>query len=405
MHKAKTFQRVLFFFMVFVYVLLDSRYNLPGNTILRWVLPILMLLESCLNRQRLDIPELFFYVGTVALFLFSCFFSLETTYSLSRLISFVLITLTCYNYFLSLKDREEMFVAIKLMGIIFLIYEILNFIFIGSSMGGRSRGITGNPNSLGVWSNIAFLFAIYFFLNVKTKRSKCFMVILMVISVLTAIASGSRTYTIAILLNIFFATQLLLTRKTRVWFWLIAILSILIGFSAFKGILMNIQGINRLLTEGRDRGDIWDAGLKLVREKPLLGWGYGISQQLNTQEYLGYIDGYTSYGMAFHNSFLTVLIETGLVGLFFIVMLIGSITIKGAKVAVLEKNKKLAVVIMMVITMLLCFYGGSAMTSVGSTEGFFFWCTLCWLLVYTKKQEKEMKSAQSELLLNQRNKA
>ena len=42
----------------------------------------------------------------------------------------------------------------------------------------------------------------------------------------------------------------------------------------------------------------------------------------------------------------------------------------------------MAVVLMIMITMVLSFWGCSAMTSVGSTEGFYFWGVFMWLLVY-----------------------
>ena len=386
MQRVNKMYHTLFAIMTVIFVSLDSKYSIPGDTILRWILPALMLGAILLQNNTLMLPKLPLYIPMLVLFFATTFRSMDIVYSISRFISLFLMTLTFYNYFKALKNVEEMFVSLKIMGVVLLIYELLNIIFLDWAGGeDRAQGITGNPNSLGVFSNVAFLFALLFFLFSDKNWKKWLCILFMLMSTITAIASGSRTYTVSILINIFFATQLILKKKTRVYFWLIFIAIIILGFSFFQDLLLRLPGINRLIEVGADRGLIWTAGLKLVRQKPIFGWGYGISAKLNTKQYLGYIKDYGDYGLAFHNSYLTILIETGIVGLMLILFMVGAIFIQGIIFAKKSKDKRIKIIVMLVFIMLLCFYGCSAMNSVGSTEGFVFWASIIWLQVFMNK--------------------
>ena len=142
-----------------------------------------------------------------------------------------------------------------------------------------------------------------------------------------------------------------------------------------------LPGFQRLIEEGGSRGAIWEAGISLWRQKPILGWGYGVNQELNSIKYLGYIPGYGDYGFAFHNSYLSVLIEAGIIGLGIVLLHYIIIILGGMKQYRKTKDITLFIMIWLCINMLLCFVGGSAMTSLGSTEGFVFWGILMWIYV------------------------
>ncbi len=392
---------VLFAITTIIFVSLDSKYSIPGDTILRWVLPALIVGLILIQHQTLMIPPLPFYIPTVLIFVGTSFISMDIVYSISRAISFILMTFLFYNYFYILKETEEIFTPLKIMGVLFLIYELLNFIFLDWSGGSdRAQGITGNPNSLGIFSNVAFLFALLMYLLATKKAYKAICLLFMVMCTITAIASGSRTYTVSILINLVFMTQLIFSKKTRLYFWLFFIALVVLGFSLFKDFLLGISGINRLITVGADRGLIWVAAFKLIKQNPIIGWGYGISAKLNTKQYLGYIQDYRDYGLAFHNSYLTIAIETGIVGLLFVLLMVGMIFLHGIKYVTKLKDVRIKVIVMMIFIMLLCFYGCSAMNSVGSTEGFVYWSILSWLQVFMQKREN--KSQYKNSLLKER---
>jgi O-antigen ligase len=69
------------------------------------------------------------------------------------------------------------------------------------------------------------------------------------------------------------------------------------------------------LSQGSDilsgRSELWGLGLRLFWEKPILGYGIGSSQELVRGYLWIFVE---SQGLHFHNSYLTVLVETGCVG-------------------------------------------------------------------------------------------
>ena len=375
--------KILYLSTVLVFVSLDSVYNIPFSTILRWVLPLGLLLLSYEHIGLGKYPNGELWMIIPFIFGITCFFSINISYSIQRLISYLLITAMFFAYYSYSIQVGGFRNIIYYLGIFFIIYEILNTTYLGASAS-RPSGITGNPNSLGLWSNIAFLFALYYYGQVRRNFQKYFWVIIMLMSVYTAISAGSRTYTICIIINIIVAFLCIFENKYGlIWcLGLIGFIIILFDFNNIKLWFNSIPGIQRLFAEGTTRGAIWEAGLSLFKKKPILGWGYGTNQQLNTIEYLGYIEGYGDYGFAFHNSYLTVMIETGIIGLIVTIIHFGKIIIKGMKAYMYTKDKTLKFVLLLISNMLLCFYGGSSMTSVGSTEGFFFWGLLMWVYVY-----------------------
>lgn len=367
---------------VALYISLDSRFNIPGVTILRWVMPAGLLFFSISTRKgKMVLPQNSLYYVVVLLFCFASLYSISRIYSVMRVISFALITLAFYNYFSLCKDREELLVELKIFSICFIAYGILNAVFLGDTSH-RAYGITGNPNSLGIWSNISFLSALAFFVSTQKKWIKISMLLVMGTAMMTAVLSGSRTYTVTIVMNLFVAVLLFQKEMPPIWKILGAIV-ILLCIPSAMNLISKLPGIQRLQEDGLTRGELWEEGIELWKQKPVLGWGYGVSTILNTPEYIkGLSELY--YGLSFHNSYLVVLMETGIIGVLFVVLLIGQQIMHLVKTFLKERDRRLAVVVMIMITMVLCFWGCAAMTSVGSTEGFYFWGVFMWLLVYQK---------------------
>lgn len=373
--------RYLYLSMIFIYISLDSRYSVPLSEIWRWSLPIIFIVIMIIKNGSVNYPSGALWPLLIIIFFLSSLYSINILYSIERAISFLLIILMFYLYFTFLSHDYELENAIWYLGILFIGYEILNILFISSSTG-RATGITGNSNSLGLWSNIAFVFAFYYIKDTKSKWKKIFLALVMVGSVYAAIVAGSRTYTICLLLN--FAIVYFNIFKGNVKYMVLTI-TVFLGIFFWNQILSFINelpGIQRFYELGTSREDIWAAGLSLFRRRPLVGWGYGVNQQLNTIKYLGYIKGYGDYGFAFHNSYLSVLIETGIVGLSIVVIHFIIVLYNGVKALWKTPNGTLKCVLLIIVNMLICFYGGSSMTSVGSTEGFFFWGLLMWVYVY-----------------------
>lgn len=380
---TKSLLRIWLLITTVVFISLDSRFRIPGATVLRWVMPAGLLIFSIIMRKgKMALPENAFYYAVVLLFCMASLYSISKIYSLMRMVSFVLITMAFYNYFTLCQDREEMFEELKRFGICFIIYGILNAVFLGDTSR-RAMGITGNANSLGIWSNIAFLSAEAFFVSADKKSVKVCMLLVMGAATMTAVLSGSRTYTVTIVLNIV-ATVLLIRKEMPPVWKVIGVVAIIFCIPFAMDLLSKLPGIQRLRDDGLSRGELWEEGVKLWRQKPLTGWGYGVSTMLNTSQYIQNTETMI-HGLSFHNSYLVVLIETGVVGVVLVLTFILTEFGKLVKTYLQSHDRNIAVVLMIMVTMLFCFWGCAAMTSVGSTEGFYFWGIFMWLLVYKNK--------------------
>lgn len=385
---TKSLLRIWLLITVAVFISLDSRFQIPGATILRWIMPAGLLFFSILLRKnKMILPNNILYYVVAALFCIASLYSISRMYSIMRAVSYILITIAFYNYFSLCKDREELLEELKVFGICFIIYGILNAVFLGDTSR-RAFGITGNPNSLGIWSNISFLSALVFYISTQKKWVKIGMLLVMAAATMTAVLSGSRTYTITIVMNIF-ASVLLFQKEMPAMWKILGVIFILVCIPYAMDILSRLPGIQRLQEKGFGRGELWEEGIKLWKQKPIFGWGYGISAKLNTPEYIKNTEALI-YGLSFHNSYLVVLIETGIVGVLFVVLLIGTQIWGLIKSFLQSKDCRLAVVVMIMVTMVLCFWGCAAMTSVGSTEGFYFWGVFIWLMVYKGMPEEKI---------------
>jgi len=69
-------------------------------------------------------------------------------------------------------------------------------------------------------------------------------------------------------------------------------------------------------TTAKDRGVIWDAGLQMIRSKPLFGWGYG-NYSLYAGQFQRRVRNYVAANPhGSHNAYLTIAAELGLPALF-----------------------------------------------------------------------------------------
>ena len=380
----------LYLFTFFIFLTLDSKFNIPGNTILRWILPFVIIVNVFIIQNTLYFPKNYHILILCLLLIFSSIYSIDAITTILRFSSFLLIILMYYNYFILLKKNKFLCLVLYKIGFFFIAYEILNFIFLGS--GQRLSGITGNPNSLGLWSNIAFVFAFFYYIKEKDKFRKIFFGLIMVISFYTALSSGSRTYFICMCINMAIAFYIIFSKKQKICILSFSIIFILLFYkNIYKSILI-IPAVHRLMIEGTTRSSIWLEGLNLLHQKPFFGWGYGISQKLNSIQYIGIISGYNDYGFAWHNSYLSILIELGYIGIIPIMLTILNAIYKCLKFVNSQVEVKL--VLLLIINMLICFYGGSSMMSTGSTEGFFFWGLIIWIYVYNSnlKLEREINN-------------
>ena len=143
-----------YLFAIFVSLMLDSRFSLPFNTLLRWAAPALLWFLVVIQSRRLPLVKnglfwiMLFWLGL------SCLTGANIPYSIERYISLLLICTTFYTYYSYLADHNKLFDAIALLGFFYVLYGVLNFFFIQWGSSQRPTGLTGNANSLGGFGNV-----------------------------------------------------------------------------------------------------------------------------------------------------------------------------------------------------------------------------------------------------------
>ena len=199
---------ILVFLMVCVYFTLNAKYiTFSGLTIVRWLLPISLVLVTILfSGGTIVRPPILVCFFLIAVFP-SIWLSIDISTSILKMAAFLIILYGNYIFFMGSKGTEEMEKYFYIFSVIVTFFQLLNLFYIGMGIGydgGRATGITTNANTLGIYSNIAFWASVYLTGKARRMISKIFFLMLVLSSIYTAIASGSRSALIVIGLNIIF---------------------------------------------------------------------------------------------------------------------------------------------------------------------------------------------------------
>ena len=386
--RLKKIYILVVFLMIWVYFSLNSKYfNLPSSHLLRWFFPaVLMFFSAWETDWKIPVPPVILIFFSIAV-LPSIFLSNYRALALTKYLSWIFILYGSYMFFFSLKDREYLKRYFKILAIILIIYQILNFSFVAAGINydtGRALGITTNSNTLGVYATLAYWAVFYMMKEAKRKLTKGIWCLVLVTAILTSVASGSRTAFVVLILNIL----LTIIWKFRKSPFLIVYIGICVGGAYFvlsgRMVSLNIIALDRLLEEGgTSRDQLWDAAISVWEQHQMFGVGYTVSNMYNPVE----------PKMAFHNSYISILVECGLWG----AIILGSgvlgwfkMIIRGIRLGRHENvNIELVVALLMAFNLMVAAWSESFMFAVGSTEGFTFWFLVAWITAYIKLKNKE----------------
>lgn len=328
--------------MGFILVILmsDSRQTAFSNaTSLKIIYVVTMIIFMLLDKKKFK-PYSTFYKPFLLFSVFSFFLvfrSPEIFNSIQKTISYAFIFFIIPNYFKVCYDDEgDFFIKdlfyfmsfIILIGIILIPFINKNILYIE----GRFNGLLGNPNGLGLYSSIFFiLFSIYnnLFPGNFSKKEKSLIYLLIVISILL---SGSRNSIITII--IFSISALIFRYSTLLGFTLIILIIVSNDLiSNFIYSLIETLGLTeyfRLDEAEKVSGRViaWEFAWQNIQDNYFFGKGFDYTNYL-------YIKFYEVLSMKghlgnAHNSYLTIWLDTGLIGL---LLLLRALIISYAKVA------------------------------------------------------------------------
>lgn len=235
----------------------------------------------------------------------------------------------------------------------------------------RFGGIIVHPTTMGTISCIIIILTIA---KMKENKEKYLNLCIIYSSILSAILTNSRI-TLVILLLVLFMGVIYISNGLKKYLVLVFLLISMIFIGVyinnnsewFLNFITRNAGLSNL-TDLSGRRDLWNLTDDLVREKPILGYGFGSSSMLIDNYYMGTNESAGS----FENAYITCIIENGIIGITLLGLSIIYLTINIYKI----KNKNVRFqYIMIVISILL--EGVSQPSFAGTSRIQFYIFSLC----------------------------
>lgn len=289
------------------------------------VIALFALLISNLDKIRIHK----FYKPFIPFFLFSIYcllFSPIIVESIQKTLSYFLLLLiipSLINYLiyqnkdLFLKNFILLGSLILVTGIVFKYFNPSMVIFLEN----RFNGIFGNPNGLGMFSFLFFsIFSIisYYYPYLFKNWEKYFVYTVIILSLIWSGSRGGIFSTLVFILGSF------IFKKSS----FLGLIVFLLIFIAYQFIIANLESIVTFLNlqiyfrldtliSGSGRDIAFDFAFKNIQDNFWVGKGFGYGEHL-MQENQEYFQSLGHIGNA-HNSFLTIWLDSGLIGLIFFV--------------------------------------------------------------------------------------
>jgi len=308
------------------------------------------------NKVRYENGKLRDYVILISFFLFfvllmigefikpvSTGFTYPFTYF--QIAILLVLSIRLFNNPQKIERVMFLFVAANLLAII---VSLQDFEFY-SNWGyiNRLSGSQGNANEFALYLSVSVVILIYWAVRTKKRSYRFLAVILIIISLIPIILSGSRG-AILFLIPVFFLQVYRISNHK-----LISLVLLLIVGLALFGILQTyfpidylnrVYGIPKNIIELSDtigfRYEIWKYGLGLWSQKPVFGFGSGMFQHYSI--YSPVLHGIKR--VPAHSIYVTLLVENGILGLSLFLLIVGK-TITNFERAILRNKsvKQLAI--------------------------------------------------------------
>lgn len=409
-HKFKL-MLILLFTIFFISMFNDAVIKTDIFYNLKWlVLSIFVLFEFIIINKlnikfgRLDYRFLIILYTIYAFF--TSFFSINLKTSIFKSISFVLLIFFAFIIFPELtsedKKRHE---VIKIIRNIMLAIILLNIVILVISPSWayktfihRFQGVFSNPNSLGMFLMISLPIFTYFFLTSNTKFEKGINFTFILLIIILAIFTFSRAAWLGML--VFIMCILYYIKKILFKFTFISsiILLIMLFSSPF---MMELLRLSEDPFTYRDR--IWQIGLENFSDSKIIGKGFGTTQQIMSNKFVLKRFDVSEYhlGKHFHNIYVEILCETGLIGLLLFALFLISISYKFIKKIKNTQNKeKIFAISIYALFIGVIFHGffESMLFSSGNVSNIILWSLIGLALQKSNQNTQSFKNIETELL-------
>jgi O-antigen ligase len=280
-----------------------------------------MLLEGRFRKPHLfhALVLLFFLWNFITIF-----WSLDIESTMQRIKTYSQVFLLLLLYWEVFQKPEHLKAGLQSYifgGYILIISTIYNYLTGNAAVvyEGRYSATGVNANELSLVLIIGLPIAMYLFLGAGSRKEartlKIINLAFIPLAIYSVILSGSRTSLIAIIpfgLYLIGTQQIGFLRKAVISIVFLISTAVLIPYVP-QSVISRLGTIGSSIGEGDLGGrlNLWEAGIEVLAEHPVLGIGSG--------------GAISSIGSAVHNTFISIAVETGLIGLLFFCFILGNV--------------------------------------------------------------------------------
>jgi len=320
-HKERYLELFFGFWLVLIWS--DSRlHSLSFAQTLKPVYIALISLFVLLDRRKF-VPFNKFYFPFALFFLYAlilCIFSDVFMITFQKTVSYILLFLIVPNYVMKLyiEKREEFLKGLIYIGTIILALGILysvifpNIAFFAQ----RFRGVLGNPNGIGIFCTLFFMLFSVIIATHKGIFTKAELIIIYSLIFISVAMSGSRNAMVCILIFLLFNYFSKLSPLFGVILLLILVLS-------YQFITMNLEEIAQTLDiekylraeslkEASGRYLAWEYAWYKIQNNIFFGEGFAFDEGIFDMKHSFNLGGHQG---GVHNSYLSMILNTGIIGL------------------------------------------------------------------------------------------
>ncbi|MCS7052551.1 MAG: O-antigen ligase family protein [Ignavibacterium sp.] len=279
------------------------------------------------------------------------------------------------SYYYKALEKEEI---IKILTIFIIGASLISLIGIFRFYSGevhRAQSYSGSYTVFSSYLLVAFSFSLFFYKNLTKIRSQIFWAIIYVIIFTGIFTSLGRANLIIAILIFLFAIVLKQIRFIQFFILLLSLL-IILGINIIYPTKTIEQRVSNL-TQLSDRDIIWQGAYKIAFEKPVLGFGPRTFSEVFPDK-----EKFNDKGVGgWHNDFLQIYFESGIIGLlsfiFLIYMIFRESVLNIKNLKIVEEYKSISIsIIFSVFSLLLTTFTSGFITSTYISVVFVFLITL-----------------------------
>ncbi|MFZ1290814.1 MAG: O-antigen ligase family protein [Melioribacteraceae bacterium] len=289
------------------------------------LLGIVGLVKFLLNipKNKLKIPIHFVLLVIFILISFgSSFYSLDQKFTLIR--AGLLFAVFCFllGFHVWLQESDNLKKALNSLFIlvtIIILSTLIGLVIVPSRVWWyklpRLVGFWEHPNTYGSFSMLSYPILIWKFYSIKSNK-KYLILLIILVNLGLHILTGSRTTLLASSIGVLI--WLLLEKN---WVKLFSV-GIVLGMFIISLLYLAPSSFKRNetseITDLSSREDIWNSAEIFIKEKPILGYGFGVEGKIFQDELKVDLEGSfieRSVRQSLHNGYLSILVGGGILGL------------------------------------------------------------------------------------------